>query len=106
MLGISENYLTRPKPDAVATHRVRPDFVQLCALLGRIRENFGRIYPARTICSAESNAFIDPERNPSRSRVTNLNPSGLKILVNAAAMSGVKARGISSRAISIRAISP
>ena len=63
-------------------------------------------YPARTICSGESNAFIEPERNPSRSRVTNLNPRFLKIRVNSAAISGVIARTISSRAISIRAMSP
>src|SRR5579863_2642430 len=45
-------------------------------------------YPARRSCSAESRVFIDPERNPSRSSVTNLKPSALKMAVNSAAIAG------------------
>ena len=53
-----------------------------------------------------SNAFIEPERKPSRSSVTYEKPSALKIRVSSVAISMVIARGNSSRAISIRAISP
>src|ERR1700685_967157 len=38
--------------------------------------------------SAGNKAFIEPERKPSRSSVTNLKPSALNILVNFAAMAG------------------
>ncbi len=57
-------------------------------------------------CAIGRSAFIDPDRNPSRSNVTYVKPNPLKIMVNSAAISIVIARGSSSRAISIRAISP
>lgn len=53
-----------------------------------------------------SSAFMDPERKPSRSKVTNLKPRALKIRVNSAAMLGSSARGSSGRSISMRTISP
>src|SRR5882724_5164246 len=62
-------------------------------------------YFPRRSCSRGKTAFIDPERNPSRSRVTNLNPSALKMRVNSAAMAGSSARGNSERSISIRTMS-
>ena len=39
---------------------------------------------------------MEPERNPSVSRATKVNPSALKIRVNSANISGVRARGNSS----------
>jgi hypothetical protein len=60
----------------------------------------------RANTSAASTTFIEPERKPSRSRVTNLKPSALKMRVNSAAKSGLSARGSSSRAISMRTMSP
>ena len=47
-------------------------------------------YPARRSWSAESKAFIDPERKPSRSSVTNLNPRRLKMAVNSAAIAWIQ----------------
>ena len=49
---------------------------------------------------------MDPDRKPSRSSVTNLKPSALKIPVNCAAIAASSARGNSSREISMRTISP
>ena len=46
----------------------------------------------RESCSAGSREFIEPERNPSRSRVTNLKPRALKMRVNSAAISELRAR--------------
>src|SRR5436853_1093578 len=62
--------------------------------------------PARRRSSGRRRAFIEPERKPSRSRVTNLNPRALKIRVNSAARAGSRARGNSSLEISMRTISP
>ncbi len=44
------------------------------------------IRPLRSRSSAGSRVFIEPDRKPSRSRVTNLKPSALKMRVNSAAM--------------------
>ena len=79
-------------------------FNKMRKLKGRLHALKG--YDARLMSSADSKAFIDPERKPSRSRVTNLNPSLLKMPVKTAAISGVMARDSSSLAISRRAISP
>ena len=49
-----------------------------------------RLSRPRVSSSAGSRAFIEPERKPSRSRVTNLKPSALKMRVNSAAISGVE----------------
>ena len=57
----------------------------------RRSEPFARSRLAQN-CSAGSRVFIEPERNPSRSKVTNLKPRALKILVNSAAISEVRAR--------------
>ena len=58
---------------------------------GKMNETAGdRAYPMRRNWSAGSNAFIDPERNPSRSSVTNLKPSCLKIAVNCASHGGIQ----------------
>ena len=46
----------------------------------------------RASCSTGNSVFMEPERKPSMSRVTNLNPKVLKMRVNAAAMAGLKAR--------------
>jgi hypothetical protein len=50
--------------------------------------------------------FIDPDRNPSVSKVTNVNPSALKTLVSSENMGMVSAEGSSAESISILTISP
>src|SRR5258706_5020147 len=71
-----------------------------------LRATSGAQARLRVSSSAGSNEFIDPDRKPSKSSVTNLNPSFLKMDVNSPAISDDRARGSSSRAISIRTISP
>src|SRR5713101_5618638 len=58
----------------------------------RRKTNYGARHRPRVNASGASKEFMEPERKPSRSRVTNLKPRALKMRVNSVAISGVSAR--------------
>ena len=102
--SVHRGWSRNQKPSNAALKR-RSSTVLLETEMGR-HGAFSCNYCPRVSWSALSKEFMDPERKPSRSSVTNLNPRDLKIRANSAAISGVSARLSSSRAISIRTISP
>src|ERR1700674_2515641 len=91
-----QDYLIQSRPEGLVMRVLRAFYRNEASADQALRES----------CSAGSREFMEPERNPSRSRVTNLKPRALKMRVNSAAMSKLRARGSSLRSISMRTISP